>query len=267
MPENIKYFVFDIETVADGTLVQQIKYPEESTLSQDEAVNRYRKDLLKESDGKSDFIPWPFQVPVSIAIAKVQNDFSLLEVVSLDRPDLRPQVMTRSFWQGWLKYKMPTFVTFNGRGFDLPVLELSAFRYGIELGPWFNNNGPSYLQPRNRYNNKSHIDLLDILSNYGAARLHGGLDLCSTLLGKPGKLKTRGHMVQDIWNQGGKERIDDYCLCDVLDTYFVFLRTRVLTGEVTIEKEHQLVLLDYYEYLKDPAGWFVKKEHPSLDGG
>ena len=33
------------------------------------------------------------------------------------------------------------------------------------------------------------------------------------------------------------------------------------------EKEHHIVLLDYYEYLKDPAGWFVKKEHPSLDGG
>jgi rubrerythrin len=33
------------------------------------------------------------------------------------------------------------------------------------------------------------------------------------------------------------------------------------------EKQHHLVLLDYYEYLKDPAGWFVKKEHPSLDGG
>ena len=33
------------------------------------------------------------------------------------------------------------------------------------------------------------------------------------------------------------------------------------------EREHYLILLDYYEYLKDPAGWFVKAEHPSLDGG
>ncbi len=33
------------------------------------------------------------------------------------------------------------------------------------------------------------------------------------------------------------------------------------------EREHHLILLDYYEYLKDPAGWFVSKEHPSLDGG
>ena len=33
------------------------------------------------------------------------------------------------------------------------------------------------------------------------------------------------------------------------------------------ERGHQLVLLDYYEYLKDPGAWFVKAEHPSLDGG
>lgn len=33
------------------------------------------------------------------------------------------------------------------------------------------------------------------------------------------------------------------------------------------ERQHFLVLLDYFEYLKDPAAWFVDKEHPSLDGG
>ena len=33
------------------------------------------------------------------------------------------------------------------------------------------------------------------------------------------------------------------------------------------ERTHYLVLLDYYEYLTDPAAWFVKTEHHSLDGG
>jgi len=33
------------------------------------------------------------------------------------------------------------------------------------------------------------------------------------------------------------------------------------------EREHHRVLLDYYDYLRDPAGWFVKMEHPSLNGG
>jgi len=33
------------------------------------------------------------------------------------------------------------------------------------------------------------------------------------------------------------------------------------------EREHHLILLDYQEYLSNPAGWFVTKEHPSLDMG
>jgi len=33
------------------------------------------------------------------------------------------------------------------------------------------------------------------------------------------------------------------------------------------ERQHHMMLLDYYEYLKDPSAWFVAKEHPSLDGG
>ena len=38
---------------------------------------------------------------------------------------------------------------------------------------------------------------------------------------------------------------------------------KTLAGE---ERGHHLALLDTYEYLSDPAGWFTKKEHWSLDG-
>jgi len=47
--------------------------------------------------------------------------------------------------------------------------------------------------------------------------------------------------VQDLWERGERERIDDYCMCDALDTYFVFLRTRVIAGMITLERERQLV--------------------------
>jgi len=33
------------------------------------------------------------------------------------------------------------------------------------------------------------------------------------------------------------------------------------------EREHHIILMDYYDFLKDPSGWYVRKEHPSLDGG
>jgi predicted PolB exonuclease-like 3'-5' exonuclease len=99
----------------------------------------------------------------------------------------------------------------------------------------------SWEDPRNRYNGSAHIDLQDLLGNFGAVWMHGGLDLLATLLGKPGKMDTKGHMVQDLWEAGEHIRIDDYCQCDALDTYFVFLRSRVLLGRISVEQERVLV--------------------------
>jgi predicted PolB exonuclease-like 3'-5' exonuclease len=241
MSDKPGFLVFDIETVVDGRLVQRVRYPELSTLTPAEAVAKHRSELLEKSGGKSDFIPHTFHLPVSVAIAKVGPDFELMEVITLDRPKFRPQVITRKFWKGWSAYSQPTLVTFNGRGFDLPVMELAAYRYGVPVPTWFNASGSQYQQPRNRFNSSAHLDLQDFIGNQGAAQVQGGLNLCAILLGKPGKMDTKGSMVQDLWERGERERIDDYCQCDALDTYFVFLRTRVLGGQVTIERERQLV--------------------------
>jgi predicted PolB exonuclease-like 3'-5' exonuclease len=240
MSVKTSYLVFDIETVTDGELVRRIRYPDEAALTPSQAVAKYRAQLLEQTAGKSDFIPHTFHLPVSIAIAKVGADFSLQEVKTLDRPRFRPQVIARSFWKGWTSYGQPTLVTFNGRFFDMPVMELAAFRYGIGVPTWFTSSGPSYSQPRNRYAS-AHLDLQDFITNFGAAHVAGGLNLCAQLLGKPGKMDTKGAMVQDLWEAGEHERIDDYCMCDALDTYFVFLRTRVLAGLLTLEREQDLV--------------------------
>jgi predicted PolB exonuclease-like 3'-5' exonuclease len=210
-------------------------------LTPEQAVAKQRAELLEKSGGKSDFIPYTFQLPVSIAIAKVAQDFSLIEVITLDRPKFRPQVIARTFWKGWAAYGQPTLVTFNGRFFDVPVLELCCYRYGIPQPSWFSSTGAGYSQPRNRFNTSAHLDLQDFLGNQGATQINGGLNLCAQLLGKPGKMDTKGNMVQDLWERGERERIDDYCMCDALDTYFVFLRTRVLLGQVDIARERQLV--------------------------
>lgn len=241
MPKQTAYLVFDIETVADGRLIQRVRYPDDLDLAPRDAIARYRADLLAASNGKSDFVPHTFQVPVSVAIAKVGADFALQEVVTLDRPRFRPQVIAKQFWKGWLAYGQPTFVTFNGRFFDLPVMELCCFRYGIPVPEWFKLDGPSYTQPRNRYNQNAHVDVQDVLTNFGANHLNGGLNLCAQLLGKPGKMGTKGDMVQDLYDQGEHQRIDDYCTCDALDTYFAFLRVQVLLGRLEIEREHALV--------------------------
>jgi predicted PolB exonuclease-like 3'-5' exonuclease len=234
----VKYLVFDCESVADGELVGKLRYPGEQ-LEPEQAIARYRSELMEKYE--SDFIPYTFQIPVSVAVAKVAGDFSLLDLVVLDEPQFRPHVITEKFWRGWTAYKRPTLVTFNGRTFDVPLLELAAFRYGIELKDWFAANAKSYEQPRNRYNITTHLDVHDLLTNFGATRFTGGLNLAASLLGKPGKMTIQGYMVQDMYHQGRLAEINDYCRCDVLDTYFVFLRSRVLVGELKLDEEQQLV--------------------------
>ena len=238
MPSAVRYLVFDIESVADPELVAKLRYPGES-LEPAEAVQRYRAELMEKY--QSDFIPYTFQIPISVAVGKVGGDFRLQDVVVLDEPQFRPHVITEHFWRGWESYRRPTLVTFNGRGFDLPLLELAAFRYGLRVPGWFAADVKSFDQPRYRYNTRSHIDLCEMLTNFGSTRFTGGLNLAANLLGKPGKMGVQGDMVQDMYDQGRLAEINDYCRCDVLDTYFVFLRSRVLSGQLALDAEQQII--------------------------
>ena len=234
----IRYLAFDIESVADGALVSRLRYPKEN-LDAQAAVRRYRDELLEKYD--SDFIPYTFQVPISVAVGKIAGDFRLIDVVVLDEPHFRPHVMVEHFWRGWEKYKQPTLVSFNGRTFDIPLLELAAFRFGLSIPGWFNLAAKTFEQHRNRYNLDAHFDLQELLTNFGSTRFTGGLNLAANLLGKPGKMEVEGNMVQDMFDAGKLAEINDYCRCDVLDTYFVFLRTRVLLGEITLADEQRLI--------------------------
>lgn len=235
---GVHYLVFDVESVADGELVSRIRFPGKG-LSASAAVAQYRADLMAQHG--NDFIPYTFHIPVAIAVAKVNADLELMELVTLDEPRFRPHVLADIFWRGWQKHKEPTLVSFNGRTFDIPLLELAAFRFGLSQPNWFDLTSKSFEQPRNRYNVSAHFDLQDFLTNYGASRLTGGLDLIATLLGKPGKMDVEGCMVQDMYEAGKLSEISDYCQCDVLDTYFVFLRSQVMLGRISIERESALV--------------------------
>jgi predicted PolB exonuclease-like 3'-5' exonuclease len=129
-------------------------------------------------------------------------------------------------------YSKARLVTFNGRCFDMPLLELAAFRYGY-------SPPDEYLDTRNRYKTPA-IDLLDVLSNFGACRMDGGLDLLAKMIGMPGKMDVKGEDVYRMYLEGKLQEINDYCLCDTLDTYFVFLRTRILAGYISVERETEL---------------------------
>ncbi len=236
--EKPAYLVFDVEAVADGALVSKIRYPGQN-LSDRDAVGKYRAELMAQKG--NDVLPTTFMLPAAVAVGKVNAKFRLLDVTLLDAPDYRPHEITRRFWQGWTHYGKPTLVTFNGRGYDVPVLELAAYRYGLSVPAWFNVDAKSFEQSRNRYNTSVHIDLMDLFTNFGAAAATGGLNLFANLIGKPGKTGIDGSKIQDMYDAGELAAINDYCRCDVLDTYFIFLRTRVLLGKLTLEDEHAIV--------------------------
>lgn len=235
---KIKYLVFDIESVADAELIAKVHYSGQEMEPQD-ALRKYRDELMEKNG--TDFVPYTFQIPVSVAIVKITEDLRIDGLAVLGKPELEPHEICEKFWAGWIHYGKPTFVTFNGRGFDIPLMELAAFRYGIPVPEWFMLHSKSFDQPRSRYNTRSHLDLCDLLTNYGASRFNGGLNLAASILGKPGKMDVQGKMVQDMYNEKKYKEINDYCCCDVLDTYFVFLRTAVLTGKITLHQEQELV--------------------------
>src|SRR5688572_400662 len=106
---NVRYLVFDVESVADGALVAKLRFPGEK-LDAKEGVARYRAELMAKFE--NDFIPYTFQVPTSIVAAKISADFELIDLVALDEPQFRPHVMTEHFWRGWEKYGRPTLVSF-----------------------------------------------------------------------------------------------------------------------------------------------------------
>lgn len=236
MPKEVAHLVFDCESIADGDLIAKVRYPGQG-LSSGEAIATYQEELMEQKG--TTFIPYTFQMPISVVVAKVAKNFSLVDIVSLDEPEFRPHVITAHFWKGWEVYKRPQWVTFNGRTFDLPLMEMAAYRYGISLGPWFKSDG--YRSPRNRFCIDAHMDLQDLLTNFSATRFNGGLNLAAQILGKPGKITLTGDQVQEQYDQGDLRGISDYCRCDVLDTYFVFLRSMVLTGKLTLENELELV--------------------------
>jgi predicted PolB exonuclease-like 3'-5' exonuclease len=234
---EVKYLLFDVESVSDGAAIAKTRYPNRD-LTPSQAIERFRQDLLIESG--RDFIPYTYHTPIAVVAAKIGEDYGLNEIVSLDEPNFRPEVITKFFWTGWERYAKPTLVTFNGRSFDLPLMELSAFRYGVSVPAWFNIYDKSFEQYRNRYNVHSHLDLHEILTNFGSSWFRGGLNLAASLLNKPGKLDVQGSMVQDLYSAGKLAEISEYCRCDVLDTYFVFLRVLLMMGKITVDIERQL---------------------------
>jgi 3'-5' exonuclease len=225
----MEFAIFDIETRVDKRLLNRVFFAHES-ISEDEAYLRFSEDLKNRG---ADFFPLTLHVPISIAIGQVSADHVLREVETLRGSYESEESLVRDFWMRLDQFH-GCLISFNGRHFDLPVLELAALRWGISAPRYFDRPD----SPRAPDAHQRHLDLFDYLTNFGEFRLRGGLDLLLKMLGLPGKQTISGAMVQEYYDSNRLEEIHRYCRTDVIQTYLLFLRVELTRGRLDWTKYH-----------------------------
>lgn len=219
----MEFVIFDIETRVDKQLLNRVFFAQDN-LSDDEAYRRFRAQLRTRG---GDFFPLTLHVPISIAFGNVAGDHTLHGVQTLGRSGDSEEELVREFWRRIEDFR-GCLISFNGRRFDLPVLELAAMRWGISAPHYF-DDGDS---PRPRDALERHLDLYEYLTNFGEVGLRGGMDLLLKMLGLPGKPAMNGAMVQEYYDSGRLDEIHRYCRTDVVQTYFLFLRVELMRGRL-----------------------------------
>jgi hypothetical protein len=225
----MSFAIFDIETRIDKALIRSVIYPHEN-VTEEQAYERFRQQIIEEREGRSDFLPVAFHVPISIVVGNVSASHILTAVEVLCTQDYSEEGIVREFWRR-VEVFPGTLVSFNGRAFDLPVMELQALRYGCHAPRYFNEKyGHRY-----RYSDERHYDLFEFLSNAGAYRIRGGFNLLARLIGLPGKAWVDGSRIQGLWEAGQLDTIHAYCRQDVIQTYGLFLRIELMRGRLTAD--------------------------------
>jgi len=226
----IRYLVFDIETRVDKDLVKQV-YDPENCLTLDQAYDTARDKILERSGQQSDFFPIPFHIPIAISTLQADETYRIHSLGCFGADRFPEAELVTKFWQTFESAQ--TLITFNGRGFDLPVLETQALKHGLSLPRYFATGENRSTYRGSRYTDAYHIDLCDFLSNFGAAQRRNSLDLLAKMIGLPGKYTIAGEDVEYLYRQGRQKEINQYCMTDVLQTYLLFLRLELLRGKIT----------------------------------
>ena len=231
--------VFDIETIPDTK--SGAKFLELSGLPDKDIADAMFKLRREETGGE--FLPhYCHRIAAISVVARTPQKFS---VYSLGDEDSSEHDILQHFFQGIDKLT-PALVSWNGSGFDCPVLHYRALYHGI-CAPSYWETGNENQQFRwnnylNRYHDR-HLDLMDVLAGY-TGRANAPLDKIATMLGFPGKMGMSGAKVWDYYQAGDIAAIRNYCETDVLNTYLVYLRFQVMRGKLLnheLEKEYEIM--------------------------
>lgn len=219
--------VFDLETLPDVAGLRRLNGwgPEVSDLEVAERAFAARREATG-----SDFMPLHLQRVAVVGC--VFRDDQGFRVKCLGNPDDPEPVLLAGFFKTIERYT-PRLVSWNGSGFDLPVLHYRSLIHGVPAPRYWDTGEDDrdfkYNNYISRYHNR-HIDLMDLLAKYNG-RANAPLDDLAKLCGFPGKLGMDGSKVWEAWNNGQADAIRAYCETDVVNTWLVYCRFRFLRGE------------------------------------
>ncbi len=245
-PMNL--LVFDIETVPDIAGLRRLNNLDAGLSDAD--VLAAAQLLRRQKTNGSDFLPLHLQRVVAISVLLRHSDRGneQIRVWSIGTVDSDEKEIIQRFFDGVEKYT-PQLISWNGGGFDLPVLHYRAMLHGVVAERYWESGDHDNTFRWNNYLNRyheRHLDLMDTLALY-QNRAFAPLDDMATLMGFPGKMGMSGAKVAEAFANGEIQAIRDYCETDVMNTYLVYLRFEQMRGRLTPAQvqEEQQRLRDY----------------------
>ncbi|MDQ6987780.1 MAG: 3'-5' exonuclease [Mariprofundaceae bacterium] len=231
--------VFDIETVPDADASRRLlgKAGLNDGSSDESARDALRDYFLEKTNGRNDFPRQPFHQVVAISYAQLVfepgEEGAELVIRRLgsggDVNSSEAELLDGFF--GLIEKRAPRLVSFNGRGFDIPVLKYRAMVHSLSCPRWF-SEGDRWNGYDTRFSKEYHVDLLEVLSDYGASARCSMHEVASAFA-VPGKLDTAGDDVRGMFENGEIEAIRNYCETDVCTTLLLFLRWQLFSGTLS----------------------------------
>ncbi len=249
----IPVLVFDIETVPDVAGLRTI-HAIDAGVSDEQVADMAFQRRRQASGG--DFLQLHLHRVIAIACALRERDS--LRVWSLGEPTDGEGALIQRFFDGIEKYT-PQIVSWNGGGFDLPVLHYRGMLNGVRAARYWDQGEDDREFKWNNYIGRyhaRHLDLMDLLAMY-QPRGAVPLDEMARLLGFPGKLGLAGAQVWPAWKEGRIAEIRSYCETDVANTYLVYLRFQLMRGALSAEKYRQEMSLVRTTLAKSPDRHWV----------
>ena len=240
---------FDIETIPDAHAIRTLHdFPNDIS---DADVVEYALQKRRAQNG-SDFLPLHLHRVVAISCCLRWSE-DKVHVSTIGKIEDDEATVLRKFYDLLERYT-PQLVSWNGGGFDLPVLHYRSLIHGISAARYWDMGDGDFGDSRDfKWNNylsryhMRHCDLMDVLAMYNG-RANAPLDQMAKLCGFPGKMGMDGSKVWSAFQQGQLQEIRDYCETDAANTYLMFMRFQLLRG-VYNPQEYQAEIDRLYHHL------------------